>query len=142
MNVWYWESTQEFAYLFRPTEQVVMRKVSRLPIPPRAICSVGRSALTDTHKKRSGGEMPSCLSVASSFKRTYSLETAVSAPCHVKQATTGTLERPNPSSKPSDKRGNGTGNTAMRRRMTDVDSDGQIALKLGRNLSVSCSRQN
>ena len=93
MGVWTRNLAQS-AHLFRPTEHVVLRKPykKRVSRPqPQATCSVGRSALTDTHKKRSGGEMPSCLSVASSFKRTYSLETAVSAPCHVKQAGEPTM---------------------------------------------------
>ena len=90
MGVWVWNVAQN-AHLFTPTELVVMRKCESIPNPPRAANSVGVNALTDTHKKLSGGEMPSCLSVASSFKRTYSLETAVSAPCQIRQAGKPTM---------------------------------------------------
>ena len=91
MGVWMWERIEKSPYLFAPIVWVVLRRQRCFPHPPQAAQTMGASALTDTHKKRSGGEMPSCLSVASSFKRTYSLETAVSAPCHVKQAGEPTM---------------------------------------------------
>ena len=48
MNAWLLEPTQ-FAYLFIPTELVVMRKSVRVPKPPQAANSVGISLLTQLH---------------------------------------------------------------------------------------------
>ena len=47
LDVWIGKPV-EYAYLFTPTELVVMRKPKRFSYPPQAINSVGVSHLTDT----------------------------------------------------------------------------------------------